>query len=244
MYAAHPLLEPVGIPRNVVVEHHVAALKVNPFAGRLGCDKDLNRAFAELLLGVEARALFVAGTGTHPAMDETNLETPLTELVDQVVERVLELGEDEQPLGWIVEESLILQDGSKFGELGLGLRVLEGLRLLRELFQIGDFLTHLGRILRKRYRLKEFLETFAVGLLHLSDFVGFGQVQRGGAREFLRTLEALGKPPGAIFKRMPHRVGARCEPALVKRHQEADRASPRIVVLRGGAMGLGFNETR
>src|SRR3972149_4349366 len=41
---------------------------------------------------------------------------------------------------------------------------------------------------------------------------------------------------------MPHRVGAGSQPALVERHQEADRACSRIVALGGGSVGLGFYE--
>ena len=57
--SAHPLLKAIGIPRNIVIEEDVAALKVDALAGGLGGDEYLDRAFAELLLGVKSRALFV-----------------------------------------------------------------------------------------------------------------------------------------------------------------------------------------
>ena len=60
MDAAHPLLQPVRVPRDVVIEQDVAALEVDAFAGRLGGDQDLNRAVPELLLGVQPGTRFVA----------------------------------------------------------------------------------------------------------------------------------------------------------------------------------------
>ena len=50
MDAAHPLFEPVRIPRNVIIEQHMAALKIDAFSCRLGCHQDLDPAFAKLLL--------------------------------------------------------------------------------------------------------------------------------------------------------------------------------------------------
>ena len=64
--AAHPLLEAVGVPRNVVIEQDVADLKVDPFARGLGGHEDLDLAFAELLLGVEAGARLVTRTDFIP----------------------------------------------------------------------------------------------------------------------------------------------------------------------------------
>ena len=60
MDAAHPLLEAVRVPGDVVVEQDVANLEVNALARRLGGDQDLDLAFPELLLGVKARSRFIA----------------------------------------------------------------------------------------------------------------------------------------------------------------------------------------
>ena len=38
---AHALLQPNRVPRQVVVDHQVAELEVDPLAGGLGCDADL-----------------------------------------------------------------------------------------------------------------------------------------------------------------------------------------------------------
>src|ERR1044071_5658578 len=53
MDTAHPLLQAIGIPRDVIVEKDVAGLEVDPLPRRLGGDKHLNRTFAELLLGMK-----------------------------------------------------------------------------------------------------------------------------------------------------------------------------------------------
>ena len=109
MDASHPLFQPVGVPRDVVVEQDVAALEVDAFAGRLGRDQDLDRAFAELLFGVQPRAGLVPRADVHAAVDGANAETPLLQFLDEIVERVLELGEDKKPLLRVVEETLLLQ---------------------------------------------------------------------------------------------------------------------------------------
>ena len=109
MDAAHPLLEPVGVPGDVVVEEDVAALEVDALAGGLGGDENLDGAVLELLLGVEPRP----GSSREPVfmlpwMQPTR-KPHARELLDEVVERVLELGEDQQPLVGMVEEALRLE---------------------------------------------------------------------------------------------------------------------------------------
>ena len=75
--AAHPLLEAVGVPGDVVVEQDVAELEVDALARGLGGDEDLDRALAELLLGVEARARLVARADLHAAVDAADAEAPV-----------------------------------------------------------------------------------------------------------------------------------------------------------------------
>ena len=53
MDAAHSLFQAIRIPRDVVVEQDVAALQVDALTGRFGSHQHLDRAVAELLLGVE-----------------------------------------------------------------------------------------------------------------------------------------------------------------------------------------------
>src|SRR5205823_6232211 len=102
----HALLKPIRIPEDVIVEQDVAALEVDPFASRLGGDRDLNGTVSELLLGEQACARVVTGSWPHAAMDGADAEAPGLETVYQIVKRVLEFGEEQQPLFRVVEETL------------------------------------------------------------------------------------------------------------------------------------------
>src|SRR5271167_339311 len=66
MDAAHPLFEPIGVPWNVVVEHDVAALKIDALAGGLRCDQHLDCALTKLLFRVEPAPLHITRTDLHP----------------------------------------------------------------------------------------------------------------------------------------------------------------------------------
>src|SRR5205823_8661727 len=74
--AAHPLLQAVRVPRDVVVEEDVAALEVDALARGLGGDQDLDGVFSELLLGVQAGARLVAGPCLHVTVDAADTEAP------------------------------------------------------------------------------------------------------------------------------------------------------------------------
>src|SRR5439155_13556985 len=74
--APHSLLEAVRVPGDVVVEEDVADLKVDALTRRLGGDQNLDLAFAELLLGMEARPGFVARARLHAAVDVADAEAP------------------------------------------------------------------------------------------------------------------------------------------------------------------------
>ena len=108
--APHPLLQAVRVPRYVVVEEDVAALEIDPLARRLGRHQNLNPALAKLLFGVEPGARLVPGTGLHASVDAAHTEAPFRQPLHQVVERVLELREQEQPLIRSVEEPFGLHD--------------------------------------------------------------------------------------------------------------------------------------
>ena len=81
----HSLFEPIRVPRDVVVEEDMAALQVDAFARRLGCNEDLDVAFTELPLGVEPGSRLIAGARLHAAMDATDAEAPSLQLFHQVV---------------------------------------------------------------------------------------------------------------------------------------------------------------
>ena len=130
--AAHPLLQPVRVPGDVVVEEDVADLEVDALARRLGGHQDLDAAVPELLLGVEPGAGFIPGAGLHPAVDAPHREAPALEPVHEVVQGVLELGEDEEALRRVVEEAFLVEQGLEAGELRLGPGILRRLGLLGE----------------------------------------------------------------------------------------------------------------
>ena len=110
--AAHALLEPVRVPRDVVVDHQVAELEVDALAGRLGRHHDLG-PLPELLLCGDALAQL------HPAVDQGDVEVG-AELLDEVVERVLVLGEDEELLARVVAQAFLGHDVEQLVQLPLG----------------------------------------------------------------------------------------------------------------------------
>ncbi len=87
-----------------------------PFASRLGGDEDL-RALAEEPLLLDPFGQLQA------AVDDGHVELG-SELLDEVVERVLVLGEDHELLAAILAEALRLDDIEQLDELPLGLRRL------------------------------------------------------------------------------------------------------------------------
>jgi len=99
-------------------------------------------------------------------------EAPFLELRHQVVERVLELREDEQALVRVVEEALPLEQFLEPGQFRLGTAVLDGLRLARKLPQSPDLLADLFDIPREGDGLKQILQSLAIRLLHLLGFFG------------------------------------------------------------------------
>src|SRR5581483_2602424 len=96
MDAPHPLFEPVRVPRQVVVDHQVAELEVDPLACGLGGDADLGFA---LELDLPLAALLRA----HAAVDLRRRVAPLVQLLEQVIERVLVLREDQELAATVLE---------------------------------------------------------------------------------------------------------------------------------------------
>ena len=118
MDAPHALFQTNGIPRYVVVDHEPAELEVDTFAGGLGRDEDLS-IFAELALGVDARAWRVAVANLHSAVDLGDGQVPLAEFADQIIERILVLGENEELELGVLENALISEQLLQLHQLGL-----------------------------------------------------------------------------------------------------------------------------
>ena len=191
--AADPLLEPDGVPRDVVVDHLGAELEVDPFARGLGGDEHLG-GFAELPLGIDAAPRRVAVADLHPAVDLGDGEAPLPELAvgaavfavaDEEVERVLVLGEEQKLLLRVGEEALVLENALQLGELRLDFPLFENAGLVDELGQAGDFDPEGGRVHRSYHVFKlgddllllvfgKLVEVVGNPLLDLLLPVGFG----------------------------------------------------------------------
>ena len=95
--AAHPLLQPVGVPGDVVVDHQVAELEVDALSGRLGGHHDLGALPEEALLLDPLGEL-------HPTVDDWATSKSSGQVLHEVVERVLVLGEDQQLLAAVLPQ--------------------------------------------------------------------------------------------------------------------------------------------
>ena len=89
--AAHALLEAVGVPGDVIVDHEGAELEVDALPARLGGDHHL-RLLAELVLGSDALVEVLA------TMQGDHRQAPTPQPLGQVIEGLPRLGEDEHLL--------------------------------------------------------------------------------------------------------------------------------------------------
>ena len=92
--AAEALLEPIGIPRQVVVDHQMrAALEVHALAGGVVGDHHANDRIG--VEGGDGRASGLAGDAAMNHDDRWPIADARRDLLLQVFERVLRLGEDD-----------------------------------------------------------------------------------------------------------------------------------------------------
>jgi hypothetical protein len=145
---AHALLEAVGIPGEVVVDHEAAELEVQTLAGRFGCYHDL-RVIAE------ASFLGDAFGQAHLSVNDRRSEAPSLESPLEGIEGVFELGENKQLFVGVVAE-ILLDDPPEFLNFGF----------FASLFHLGckadEFLQfpHFGSQLLRRAGGGEGLEVF------------------------------------------------------------------------------------
>jgi hypothetical protein len=95
-------------------------------------------------------------------VDDARPEAPCAQALDEVVERVLELREDEEALLGPVEEALFAEDRLEAAELRLGAGGLDALRLDGEPRELADLLAYLRRVARERDRFEEGLDALAL----------------------------------------------------------------------------------
>ena len=67
--ATHTLLQPVRVPRDVVVEQDMAALKVDALASGFRGDQHLRLQIPEAALRAQPGALFIPAAGLHAAVN-------------------------------------------------------------------------------------------------------------------------------------------------------------------------------
>jgi hypothetical protein len=222
----------------------VTDLEVDALSGRFGRYEDLDGPFTELLLGKQAGPGLVSGPGLHAAVDEAHPEPPAAQLLDQVVKRVLELGEDEETLLGAVKEPLAVEQVAQLGEFRLSPGFLHRASPTDEGLQFRDLLPHLLGVLRQGDRGHDFLQMLALGILHLFELLGLGDLRRSQSGQFLGALQPVGQPAGAVLQRPAQGVGAGGQPALEQRHEEAHSPGPRVAFSGCGCSAVALDKPR
>ena len=220
----------------------MAALEVDALSCRLRGHQDLDPAVPELLLRVQPGTRLVTRTRPHAAVDASHSELPGLQALHQVVERVPELGEDQELLVRIVEESLLLQDVLETAQLCLGPRSLDGLRPFGERLKFSDLLADILGVAGQRDRLQHAFQPLSLVIFQLFHLLPVGEVGRCRPRQVLGLLQSILQSPGPVLQRAAHGVGAGGETTLVQRHQEAHGPSPPVVALRRCPGALTLNE--
>ncbi len=255
MDPAHPLLESVRVPRDVVIDHLVAELEVDGLATRLGRHHDLRLAAKQLLL-------LASPVDRERAIDDGDLEPLPAQLTHQEAERVLCLGEDEELLA-PGGQPLVAQDGiGELDELGLAAAAERGPGMAHEPLEC----VHLGLQLIDRLGVGQALDerVLDVPARALSKVVqvvdrGAGQevFERGVFIAGTQRAARLGGDQGAdLVEQAPQTLvataergadgrEARGQAALQDRHGEADVALlllHRLVEVLGDILGDRFVE--
>ncbi len=91
MDTAHSLFESIGIPRQIVIDHQSAELKINALCGSISRHHDLC-CITEVLF------LFPPIHHFHATVDHGDLHTEPFQMALERQHRILELAEDEQLL--------------------------------------------------------------------------------------------------------------------------------------------------
>lgn len=96
MNTAKSLLDPIRVPRQIVVDHQIGVLKVDTFASRVCRDQEANRRIvSEFVLDLQP---FLAGNGTMDTADAVRLPCQGADFLLQIKECVLMLCEDNELL--------------------------------------------------------------------------------------------------------------------------------------------------
>ena len=120
---------------------------------------------------------------------QPTLKAPGLQSVHEIVQRVLELGEEKQALVWVIEETLLLKQLLELAKLRLGARFLDRLGLDGKSAQFLNLLAHLIGAAGERDRLDHRLQPLALAFLHLLQLFRIGQVRWRLSGNILRTLQ-------------------------------------------------------
>ena len=190
---AEALLDPVGVPRKVVVDEEVGLLQVHPLSGGVGRhhDRDI-RVLAELIL--ESAALFPM----DPAVDGDNgLGTAevADEAADQVSERVAVLGEDDELASSVARRPKPVEQSPELHPLGIRARLSNAGSQLLQIGEGGDLGAQLSAGERRRGlvddRLLDLLGTVALRLDEIRDVLVLDELLQALDG---RTLDRRGSP--------------------------------------------------
>ena len=174
---------------------------------------------------------------------QPTLKPQILKMLHQVVERVLELGENQQSLVGAFKEAFLPHDLAKMSEFRLVVRALNCLRLFGQIQEFSDFFTYMLGIAGQSDRLQHPLQALALGILEFLEIFQVGKVRRRHLHQILCVFETILQTLCAVFKRPSHGVRAGSKASLVQRHQETDSPSPWVVALRRGTATLSFHET-
>ncbi len=188
MDAAEALLQPVRVPRKVVVHHQVSALKVDALARCVGGHQDLDRlVVCEAFLDLSP---FVSPDSAVDRDDRVRPADQAAYAVDEVVEGVAVLGEDHQlsAMPMRVEHfPLVEEEGPQFVPLPIVSAVANAAGLLLEALQDLDLGFQLGDRASRRGLIEDLL--FFLLDLAFGRLVEVIQVFKGQVRNILRLDE-------------------------------------------------------
>ncbi|HBB17978.1 MAG TPA: hypothetical protein DCZ97_13600 [Syntrophus sp. (in: bacteria)] len=142
--AAQPLLQSGRVPGHVVVDHQVAELEVDAFAGGLCRDADLSGGSENLLRSF-------ALMGVHAAMNFTGAETPSQQMIAHIAQGVAVLREDQKlpPAVLQFQELCLAEARLQCGQLGITCVFPNTPGLLHQLLEGDNFRTQLFKFQRR-----------------------------------------------------------------------------------------------
>ena len=239
--APEALLQAVGVPRQVVVDHEVGALQVDTLAGGVGRHEDAHVGvlLERLLRAVSLVARHAALDGEHRA----GVAQERADLPGEVVERVLVLREDDELLAAPVRAEhvgVVLQEARELLPLAVLAAHAHVVGLALEHAQGGDLRLKLGRGSRGRGGVDDVvlhLLVFVRAIVVLVEVLGVDVPLVGvgdlAARRALRLGKLGLQAHAAAPERLVDGLGARRQAALQDGEGKADAAA----VLAAQALG-------